>query len=278
MNIGIGSYTYGWASGAYGGDLTRDNGGLSAYELIDYANHFGVAVVQFCIRPALHTMSKEQLRDIALYAENNNVQIEVGTAGIENLDRYIDVANAIGAFLVRLLITNPSESLNRETAFLKGIASKCENLGVSVAIENHEKYRTSDLVNMLAEVDNDMIGVCLDTVNSLGRGEGVQEVTNRLLSHCLNLHLKDFTATRASGNMGFTVTGAALGTGRLPIRWLIGRVAGANPRASIILEQWTPFRTSLDATIAVEARWAREGIAVLKEIYQDLFSKAKPAY
>ena len=47
-----------------------------------------------------------------------------------------------------------------------------EEAGVVLAIENHDKFSTDELVYMVEELGPSWVGICLDTVNSFGALEG----------------------------------------------------------------------------------------------------------
>ena len=57
-----------------------------------------------------------------------------------------------------------------------------EETGIVLAIENHERYGYRELLGLVEDCDSSHVGVCLDSVNSLGRGEGVWEVADALLA------------------------------------------------------------------------------------------------
>jgi 3-oxoisoapionate decarboxylase len=114
-------------------------------------------------------------------------------------------------------------------------------------------------------MDNEYVGVCLDTVNSLGRGEGVREVTEALMPFTKSLHVKDFTVVRNESNMAMAVVGAPAGHGKLDIPALLLMLKAHQPDASVVLEQWTPLRDSFDETVRLEEEWADSGIRYLKE-------------
>lgn len=40
-----------------------------------------VGLVQICIRPSLHEMSREELEEVHSHAQKRGIQIEVGTSG-----------------------------------------------------------------------------------------------------------------------------------------------------------------------------------------------------
>jgi sugar phosphate isomerase/epimerase len=271
LRLGIGSYTFGWASGAYATceiEESRTIPILDAEALLDRARSLDVSLVQLCDRPALHELSRGRLDDIRRRARQLELQVEIGTTGMApaHLKRYIEIAERLQARLLRTLITQPSSGLQMEKAQIEEILPMLERSGVSLAIENHERYSCLDLARLVESFDARQVGICLDTVNSLGRGEGVQEVVDALMDRALCLQVKDFTAIRGASNMGFLITGAVAGQGRLDIPKQVSAYRSASPSGSVILEQWTPFEDSLERSIAVQEEWALEGLRYLKSV------------
>jgi len=71
---------------------------------------------------------------------------------------------------------------------------------------------------IIESVASDWVGICLDSVNSMGAGEGFETVSDVLLPYTINLHVKDFTVFRVSHKMGFIIEGRPAGKGMLNIR------------------------------------------------------------
>ena len=119
----------------------------------------------------------------------------------------------------------------------------------------------------LPRTDEDQVGICLDSVNSMGAGEAVREVSEILAPYALNIHLKDFTVRRVSHMMGFVVEGTPAGQGMLDIPWLLEQVRGHDRCQSAILELWTPPESTPERTLETEARWAEESLHYLKPLF-----------
>jgi len=269
FRLGIGSYTFGWASGAYSSkeiSSSRSIPCLSSEDLIDKAVSLGVQVVQICDRPALHELSSGQIRSLADHARRHGIEIEVGTTGTDpdHLNRYIEIAQQLNSHLLRTLMGEPTKGFAEEGRHLAGLIPALERADVVLAIENHERYSCHDLARLVRHLSCARIGVCLDTVNSLGRGEGVREVVETLMPNARCLHVKDFAAVRGSANMGFSIVGAIAGRGRLDIPAQLSAYLKAYPSGSVILEQWTPFGANLEESIRLQEDWAREGLRYLK--------------
>ena len=64
--------------------------------------------------------------------------------------------------------------------------------GVVIAIENHDRLKAKQLAVIAAALPA-TVGICLDTVNSMGALEGPEVVVEtRSRPDTENLHLKDF--------------------------------------------------------------------------------------
>ena len=149
-------------------------------------------------------------------------------------------------------------------ALLRERASSLEDAGVTVALENHDRFTVRELAALVAGVDSPRVGVCLDTVNSIGSGEGLGEVLASLAPHTVNLHVKDFTIHRRPHGMGFLVEGACLGEGMLDVGAVLDAVEPHGRCTTAVLEQWAPQQPTLEETVALERAWARAGTAVLR--------------
>lgn len=261
MRIGLSSYTYTWAVGVPGFP-PRDP--MSPAGLLARASLLGVGVVQFADNLPLHALSAAEVDEVAADADDHGITVEVGCRGIgPGLSRYAQIAQRFGAHFVRLVIDStddhptPAETVAR----LREFESEFRAAGLTLAIENHERFTCAELIGILDGL-GDWTGICLDTVNSLGALEGPKAVVAALGPRAINLHLKDFSIERHRHQMGFDVVGAPAGEGMLDVPWLV-RALGATAVETAILELWTPPEPSLEATIAKEAEWAERSVAYL---------------
>jgi len=68
-----------------------------------------------------------------------------------------------------------------------------------------------------SEIGNPFVGICMDTVNSLGILETPRQVVAMLGPYVQNLHIRDFTIRRLPSKMGYEVIGCPAGKGKLEI-------------------------------------------------------------
>jgi sugar phosphate isomerase/epimerase len=216
----------------------------------------GAGVVQIADNLPLDDGSLAPIRKAAA-----GIALELGTRGSEpeHLLRYLEYAVSLGSGLLRTL---PGEDGNEER--LREVLPEFERYGVVLALENYECLPSAELAGLIRRLDSPWVGICLDTVNSLGLLEMPEYTIKALAPYTVNIHVKDFDIARATHMMGFEVAGRPAGQGRLDLRYLLDqvRVHGRDP--NLILEQWPPLGGSLEETIASEAAWAEAGLEYLK--------------
>ncbi len=267
MKLGIGSYTFAWAIGVPGHEPERS---MTASDLLDTAQTLGVDVVQIADNLPLHELPPSELAALADRANESGIELEVGTRGIapDILHTYLDLALRLDSPILRTITDTadyeptPDEIVTTVRAFVPAL----EEAGVTLAIENHDRFASKTLVDLLQRIDSEYVGICLDTVNSFGALEGPARVVETLGPWTANLHVKDFTITRASHQMGFTVEGRPAGRGRLDVPWLLSRLRSMGRDVNAILELWTPPEPELADTLAKEQAWAIESVAYLRTL------------
>jgi sugar phosphate isomerase/epimerase len=268
MRLGLSSYTYTWAVGVPGFPPAQP---LSTEDLLDRAVDLGVPVVQFADNLPLHRASPD-IGGLARRARAMGVDIEVGTTGIDSdhLLRYLEIAVAAGSPLLRIVVDTPDRhpAASEVVDALGVLKNDFTNAGVTLAIENHDRFPAAELAGIVGALGADWTGVVLDTVNSFGALEGPDVVIRTLAPLAVNVHVKDFVITRAAHRMGFTVEGCPAGRGRLDIPALFATIRRYRPGVTAVLELWTPPQESLESTIDTERRWAEESVTYLKGLVE----------
>lgn len=265
MKLGLSTYTYTWSIGVPGYPPTRP---MTALDILATTQRLGVRVVQVADNLPLDQLSAQDLDAFQTCLNQYDIQVEVGTRGIApaHLRRYLGLAKRFHSPILRVVVDTPNHHPTPEEVveILTPFRSEFESAGVILAIENHDRFQTSVLADIVRRLGANWVGICLDTVNSFGALEGPRVVVNTLGPLTVNLHVKDFTIFRASHMMGFTVEGRPAGQGKLDIPWLLGELTQRGREFNAILELWTPPEETLDATIAKEQRWAEESVAYLR--------------
>ncbi len=267
MKLGISSYTYTWAVGVPGSIPVIP---MSAFDLVDKASSLKLGLVQIADNLPLDTWSAEKLFDLYKYAENKNISIEMGGRGLtpEHVLECLKTAIAIHSPILRMVVDGPGfePDLKSVISVIKELQPDFISYKVRLAIENHDRFKARDFEKIVQSVGSEWVGICLDSVNSMGAGEGFEEVSRILLPYTINLHIKDFTIHRGSHKMGIIIEGSPAGKGMLNIKDTVENLIKLKRCRSAILELWTPPEKKIEDTIIKEDRWANESIDYLKYI------------
>ncbi len=217
----------------------------------------------------LHTFDHARLDRLAQRAAREGVLLQVGARRLtaERIAEYAAIARRLGATLIRFVIddTGHHPSPTEVTAILRDSAPLLA--GLTLGIENHDRLPAATLRAMIEAAGDERIGVCFDTANSLGAGEGLAAVAAVLAPITVNLHIKDFQIERLPHLMGFTVTGRPAGRGMLNVPALLQQLAPFARCETAALELWPPPESQLGDTIAKEARWAAESLDFLRPFF-----------
>ncbi|MFO7668315.1 MAG: TIM barrel protein [Bacteroidales bacterium] len=265
MKPGISSYTYTWAIGVPGNEPENP---MTIFELIQKAADLRVQVVQVADNLPLHRFSETELHKIRDFADRLGIQLEVGSKKMtpDHLERYIQIAAFFRSAIVRFVIDGDGfqPQLKEIHTIIKNAIPLLEANKIVLAIENHDRFKAAAFVEMVEKAGSETVAICLDSVNSMGAGEGLETVIDKLAPFTVNLHVKEFTVKRVFHKMGFVIEGCPLGEGMLPVHEIIQKVP--ENCHSAILEQWTPPEDTLEKTIAKEARWAEQSMKYLKSV------------
>lgn len=265
MQIGLSTYSYTWSFGVPG-FVPRNP--MTAFDLVAVAARNNVGVIQIADNCPLHQFSAADLANLRALAREHRVRIEVGMRGlqVEAVRSYLDIARQMDSDILRVVIDSPGfePSVEEVLNLIASLIPYMAHNGIRLAIENHDRFRGREFARMVAESDPVWVGICLDTVNSMGAGEGVAEVVATLAPLAINLHLKDFVVRRASHKMGLVVEGCPAGQGMLDYAGLIRTVESYGRCRSAILELWTPPEADVEKTISKEAAWVEESLSTLR--------------
>ena len=267
MILGISSFTFPWAIGVEG--YLHENR-MTVTELLQKAIEFEVGALQIGDNMPVHLLKEWETEKLIIKAAINNIGLQLGMRGLkhEKLKEYIYLASKLNSQFVRVVIDedgfHPTESEVIEV--IKSILPLLKEKKILLAIENHDRFPALSLEKIIKNTSEQWVGICLDTANSIGAGEGINEVLNVLGKYTVNLHIKDFQIKRLNHKMGFIVEGCAAGDGMLDIPSLISEIKKYKKCKSATLELWSGHDDCMETTIAKENEWAKQSINYLKTI------------
>lgn len=265
MRIGISSFTFPWAIGGIDNDHPIS---MTAFELLDKAHALGADVLQIADNLPLGGFSNQELSHLRTKADVLGIALEVGTRGIAtaNIARFLEIAAIMGSPILRIVIDTKEHepTMDEINSLLAPFADQFRNLNIKLAIENHDRLTCAQFNEIIDHLGDDWVGICLDTVNSLGAIEAPNTVIPALAPRAINVHMKDFEIVRSNGQMGFTVQGTALGQGCLDVKGVMAAVGGSTRDITSVIELWTPRQSSYEQTVALEEIWAAQSVKFLR--------------
>jgi len=260
--IGLGTYAFFWQHS------DRVDNPLSLIGALEATRALEVDLFQICDYAPLDEMSDGEVRGAARAARELGVRIQLGTKGIapDHLSRYLRLADAFDARLVRSMVTGPDSRPSPADArsWLHAVAPAFEAAGVTLALETYEQAATDELVALISAVDSPALGICLDPANVVARLENPRACVEAAASLTRNVHVKDFAFARQPGWVGFSYSGAAMGTGLHDYPHLLSTVRPRERGIDEIVEHWLPWQGDAQTTIRSERDWTRTTLEYLR--------------
>jgi 3-oxoisoapionate decarboxylase len=267
MRLGIGTWAFPWSIGIPG--HPQPTNPLDAVGLLHQARTLGLSLVQICDNLPYYELTPPELAEIWQTADDLGIILGLGTRGVqpEHLLRILDYARHLHADTLRTVINTPDPA--QVTAWIRQIVPEFVAAGVTIVLENTEILPVQDIARIVHDVDDPHLRVCLDTANSLGRLETLEQVVKALGPYTRIIHYKDFEVRRVQQappvfRMGFEIVGQPAGQGRVDSDQLIVAVTEERVDPDIILELWPPFLKTIEQTVANEAAWVEQSVRFLK--------------
>ena len=148
----------------------------------------------------------------------------------ETLEAAIRCARALGASLLRLHLTPVLEGaraaldtrweqmLGHARATLKVEAHRAADVGLALAIENHQDLTSEELIDIACESGGN-VGLVFDTGNPFAVGEDPIAFARRAATWIRHVHLKDYTAQFTSD--GYRLVRCPIGDGCVPLKEIV---------------------------------------------------------
>jgi len=248
-------------------------------DLLLLARKAGLESFQVCENARPLSASPKEWIQLARQANDLGLDLSLGcmTLDSEIIFNYLDRIEAIGGNYLRLVLERegePALTLERIRRFLDGIVPQLEARKICLAIENHFEIPS----RLLAEATNaypaSLIGFCVDVANSLRNFEDTNTVLDLLNPRAICYHLKDYVV--AGSNVGFAVSGAPLGEGRIGVRELIRRIRrNHKSMPQMFIETWTPVTGNWEVDVDKDAIWLAASIENLRKLVMGIDADAE---
>lgn len=259
--LGISTYAYLWRT------KPEAPASMSLNDVVDDVATLGLRVLQVCDSAEFDGFSPADVARLADHARRRGVTLELGTRGVapDHLRRYLELAGAAGAPLVRSMVVSPDyrPTFDDALAHLREVAPAYEAAGVTLALETYEQIPTTRLVELVDRVGSAHVGICLDPGNCTSLLEPPQSVIEACRGRVRNVHLKDYGFARSDDGIGFRLAGRPMGEGMLPITAM--RQVAAEAGCHQIIEHWLPWQGDWELQLAAERGWVAHEVAVHRQ-------------
>lgn len=266
---------------------------LSTLELLDQAVRWGLDGLHLddgvleSLEPAYLEEVGTAARERDLYLEYN-FSMDLGEQGIgiqHDPAEAIATAKFLGADIVKLSMdlirprpVAASRFHSEVMAQIKSVASRLKQLvpaaeaaGVKIAVENHCDTFSEEILWLLDQVNNPLVGACIDTVNALMVMEDPMEAIENLAPRAFTNHFRDDRIEFQ--RHGFKLTGTAVGDGDIDIKraYEIIKTQSSMKRINIETEMEIPLddrETALrmeKETIVRSIKYCREVLGIAQD-------------
>jgi len=259
MRLGIDSYMYHLHFGKHS-DFSNPNP-VDVWWFLDEAVRLRLEGVQ--IDP-FH-LPTDEVDKIADFVGQHELYIEhsMGTIRADAVKENLALARRLGAKVMRCFVGGEFErdgkahqaKLGRAAAELKQCVEAAEQVGVTIAIENHGDIRAEGLLHIMDELRHEQVGVCFDVGNTLAVGDDPVEACRMVGRHIVATHFSDRKRVQVRGRT-FNV-GVPLGDGEIDLAGALEVIrTHAREGTNITLE--VPF--AAQGSVAESLRHEREGV------------------
>ncbi len=263
MKVGLGSYAYRWA-------IKWKT--LNVIGFIEKAISLKAGAVQICDNLPLNALSESEILKISYLAHQNDIEIELGIKGpVENInDSLLEKAKLLNTHIIRIVIEYSQNEIpfKEITTGFKFLVDKISESGISIAIENHFCLLPNQLLNLIHAVDNPLLSICLDPVNSISNLICPDTTVEILTPFTISVHAKDVIVKRK--NTGFYIAGCPLGKGMIDWKGILTKINKNSKSPNIFLESWMDQSNTKNDTLHQEHRWVVEGINYLQKQVNNL--------
>lgn len=246
VRMGVVIHSYGLRKSA-GGDKSFDD----PFTFLDYCRSIGAGGVQTGLGVRDDTYAAK-LHDLmtkhGLYLEGT-ISLPKDRSDVDRFAAEVRFARRCGADVLRTVLMGGRryEVFDTAEAFREFFEKAKQSLGLAravvekqdmrLAVENHKDLPAADLITLIKKLDSPLVGVCLDTGNSVALLEHPEETARLLAPHTFTTHIKDMGLEEYAS--GFLLSEVPLGAGFLDLPKLVAMVRKHQPAARLNLEMIT---------------------------------------
>jgi len=260
---------------------------MTTFELFDQTVRWGLDGLHLD-DGVLENLEESYLKEVRAAAEEHklyleyNFSMDLGGEGIgiqHDPAEAIATAKLLGADIVKvsmdLIRPRPVAAsrfhpdvmaqIKSVAARLRQMAAVAQAAGVKIAVENHCDTFSEEILWLLDQVDNPLVGACIDTVNALMVMEDPMQAIANLAPRAFTNHFKDDRIEFQ--RHGFKLTGTAVGDGDIDIKraYRIIKTKSSMNRINIETEMEIPL-DDMQTALRMEKETVKRSIKYCREV------------
>ncbi len=186
---------------------------IDIFKMMELAAEWRLDVLHITLVDLNNDVSEENLRKVKAAALQHNLELELNVSFNApsdprvnaSVEQALNIANAIGAKLVKFSLdikrSSPIYGSSLRSDIVIQLAERVrefkqnipliEQYDLKIALENHCDLFADEVIWIVEQLHHPLIGACLDTMNSLVLGEGVEECVRKLAPYAFCVHFCD---------------------------------------------------------------------------------------
>ena len=251
--LGIGSFAYRYQAGFPG---CMPDAPLTPLSFIDDVQRLGLKRLQLCENIRYADSDTKAIGVMVNRVKELGLAVEIGMNGVtrENLRKHIKLAKEFESKFIRSVIGVMDPDENKAVPIIvqniKSVLNELRDNEISLGLENYFDNSTQQIVQVIKDVNDPLVGSVFDSTNCIGFIERPMDALALMLPHIKSMHLKDYRMVKTEA--GITMVGQVLGQGVLDVKAILKKVLAMNPQASIIIELTIKRTDGLSVTEVIE--------------------------
>lgn len=259
---------------------------IDIFKMMELASEWRLDVLHITLVDLDNDLSPEHLQRVKAAALQHGLELELNVSFDApsdprvnaSVEQALNIAHAIGAKLVKYSLdikrASPLYGSTLRSDIVAQLAERIrafeqnlpliEQYGMKIALENHCDLFADEVIWIVEQLHHPLIGACLDTMNSLVLGEGVESCVRKLAPYAYCVHFCDLKIVVDPN--GTHSIGTAVGQGDNDCVKIMQELRANAPEAldTIIFEVELPLSGySIEEGRELEIKAAKESIDYL---------------
>ncbi len=232
LRLGLDTYSYHFAAPIWAGEPDEP---MTLEDYLDRAAEMGADGLALADMGHFNSTDPEAVAALKARADAAGLYVELGTGGVDldALRHAMQLSRQFGSDVLRTFVSigrtwAPQEyddARPRVVEALRRAGQAAEQTGVALAVENHQDLTSVELAELLDAVDHPLVGVCLDTGNSLGVLEHPLDAARNLADRVRTVHLKSYALHPVLTGAGYVLVGVPIDANRALLRQIVALLA-----------------------------------------------------